>query len=285
MSVFHVGVIVGVRVRRAVGMQMLVRVRRVFVIVAGIGVTVGMLVLRSVGVRMRVGMLFVLHEKPNSGASHFRLPSGQSLAGPASGNALPMHHQDDTVRPYELRAQSTKSLLARLYRQTSTLVSEELELAKTEFAQRAGLLSAAMRGYALALALGSLALACLCGAAIAALSIVLPIWGAALILAAGCGGAAIALAFSARTVLRRAAEPYRSSICGSLLTVKRDADVAGGVSRVESSRLQVGQTVSALEQKTDLVAPLRDTALSLGSLGVAMGAIVREGASNRPSSP
>jgi hypothetical protein len=45
-------------------------------------------------------------------------------------------------------------------------------------------------------------------------------------------------------------------------------------SRIESERRRVEETIAALEQK-NLFSPIRDTALGLGSLGVALGSIVR----------
>jgi hypothetical protein len=37
----------------------------------------------------------------------------------------------------------------------------------------------------------------------------------------------------------------------------------------------VDETIAALESKTDLLAPIKDTAMGLGSLGVAVTAIMR----------
>jgi hypothetical protein len=65
-------------------------------------------------------------------------------------------------------------------------------------------------------------------------------------------------------------------------SVKADGlTLKGRRSRVEWSREQIGQTLAALERKTDLVGPIRDTALGLGSLGVTLSSIVRAGKSDR----
>jgi hypothetical protein len=47
--------------------------------------------------------------------------------------------------------------------------------------------------------------------------------------------------------------------------------------RVEWERKQIEQTIAALERRKDIIGPMRDTALGLGSLGVALNAMARGG--------
>jgi Flp pilus assembly protein TadB len=200
----------------------------------------------------------------------------------SDSEATTMFQEEKTVHPYELRARTAKSLLQRLSREFSSLATEEVDLAKVEIIQRAGIAAIGLRGLAISTACGLLALACLTVAAIVALAIVTSVWVAALIVAALYAIAALVLGASARRVLERATEPAASNLCALVASVKADKlTLEERRSRVESSREQIGQTLAALERKTDLVAPIRDTALGLGSLGVTLSSIVRAGNSER----
>jgi len=101
-------------------------------------------------------------------------------------------------------------------------------------------------------------------------SYVVPLWAGVLI--AGIVDLAIALAASlwAWQRLKMVSEPMRSAV-GSLVGPPRaDATPEELRRRIESTRQHLDETLSALEHKTDLFAPMRDTALVLGSLGVAV---------------
>ncbi len=186
-----------------------------------------------------------------------------------------MAFQETAARPYELRAQSSRALLQRLYRELSALVAEEAELAKVEIRERATLALEAMFGFAISAALALVAAASLAACATVALAYLMPLWLAALLV--GAAGLALALvtAALARRPLVRAAEPMSSTLAALLRPARVSVTPADRRVRIESERRRVEETIAALEQKKDLVAPIRDTALGLGSLGVALGSIVR----------
>jgi len=193
-----------------------------------------------------------------------------------------MFQEEKTVHPYELSARTAKSLLRRLSREFSSLVADEVDLAKLEIIYRAGIAAIGLRGLAISMACGLLALACVSVAAIVGLATVTFVWVAALIVAALYAVGAFVFGASARRALARATEPAASNLCALATSVKADRlTLKERRSRVEWSRDQVEQTVAALERKTDLVAPIRDTALGLGSLAVTLSSIVRAG-NNEP---
>jgi hypothetical protein len=165
--------------------------------------------------------------------------------------------------PYELRAQPTKALLQRLYRDISTLAVEEVALGRIELAQRSTLAIGVVRSVAISTACGVLALACLGACAIGALALVVGLWGAALIVATVFLLAAAAFGVSARYAFARAVAPLPGT-----QQLREHADW---------SRHKVEVTIAALEHKRDVVTPIRDTALGLSSLGVALGAMAAEG--------
>jgi hypothetical protein len=183
--------------------------------------------------------------------------------------------EETTTHPYELRAQNAKTLLARLYRDLSDLVAEEVELAKLEIHDRAGHALRAMRGLSISLTCAIVATASLAACAVAALTFVVPLWLAALIVGVVLGIAAVAIGAASRRSLAIAAEPLSSTI-GEVLRPPRGAATEEELRlRIEGTRRHLDQTLSALEHKSDLVGPLRDTALGLGSLGIAVSSIVR----------
>jgi ABC-type multidrug transport system fused ATPase/permease subunit len=188
-----------------------------------------------------------------------------------------MIREPETIHPYELRARSTKGLLQRLLAEVSTLVREEGELAKAEAAERGAIAAVAARSFAFAAAFGLLALGCVTVCVIAALALVVNLWAAALIVSAVYAVAAFALRSVAMRTFARATEPALSKLQSILMPPSDGATIAERHARVEWTRRQVQQTTAALERKSDLLSPMRDTALGLGSIGVALGAIVRSG--------
>jgi len=192
-----------------------------------------------------------------------------------------MQGEETAAHPYELRAQPSKALLQRLYRDVGALAMEEIELAKLEMHQRGAIAVAALRGLAFSAAFGTVALAAMTTCVIAALAYVIPLWLAALV--AGVIDLAIALALGvlARQRLALLTEPLRSTIGALVGPPRANATPDELRSRIELTRRRLDETLSALERKTDLVAPMRDTALGLGSLGVALAAIVRSDKESR----
>jgi hypothetical protein len=178
--------------------------------------------------------------------------------------------------PYELRARSAKTLLQRLYRDASSLVVEELQLAQAELAERSAVAVAAVRSSMLAVACALLCLACVAAALIAALAAAVGFLPAALIVGLLFALATFAFGVLARRNLSRVTAPALSRL-SALLPADTNASLAERRARVEWTRRQVAQTYTALEQKTDMVAPLRDTALGIGALGVTLSAIARDG--------
>ncbi|MGW0923173.1 phage holin family protein [Streptomyces sp. NPDC002755] len=133
---------------------------------------------------------------------------GHHSDGHSNGHHSNGHHNDGHHTVGELVNQGTEQL--------SRLVRQELALAKHEFAEKGrragrggGLLGAAGAfGYA-----GLLALA---GTAVAALSLTLPVWAAALIVTAVLFVIAGVLAALGRGQLRRAAPPTPEETLGSV---------------------------------------------------------------------
>ena len=186
-----------------------------------------------------------------------------------------MLKEETTVHPYELRAQPAKALLQRLYRDLSDLASEEVELAKVEIRERGATAIAALRGFVLSTACALVAMVSLAAFVVAALAYVVPIWVGALIVTVVYSVAALAIAAAARRRLAEGGESLRSTLGRLLGPPAGNATPEELQSRIERTRSHLDETLSALERKSDLMGPIRDTALGLGSLGVAMSAIVR----------
>ena len=122
---------------------------------------------------------------------------------------------------------SIPELLQKLATQTTKLVRQEIELARAELmltAKQAAGAGAAI-GIAAVLALG--AFGALTAAFIAALSLALPLWGAALIVAAVYGLIAVAAVMMARASLKKMRPPEQT-----IRTIKEDvAAVQVGIRR------------------------------------------------------
>lgn len=107
----------------------------------------------------------------------------------------------------DLRDRPAGELLRELSDQTTTLVKQEIELAKAELSEkgkRAGQGAGLFGGAGL---LGLFAFAALTTAAIAALATAMDVWPAALIVAAVYGAVAGALALSGRNRVQEAGPP------------------------------------------------------------------------------
>jgi len=120
----------------------------------------------------------------------------------------------------DLREQSIGELLKRLSEETSTLVRQELELAKAEATQKgkeAGVGAGLFGGAGVT---GLLALGALTAAIILALDLAMPGWLAALIVAIVYGAIAGVLALRGRDRFKQAGPPVPEQ---TIETVKEDA--------------------------------------------------------------
>jgi hypothetical protein len=179
------------------------------------------------------------------------------------------------AQPNQLRSQPARSLLLRLFNDLTSLVNSEYQLVRTELTEKRGAVTRALVSFGFAAALGLLALTCLTAANLSELSISLGLPLAALILAVAYG---IVAAILALVVQRMIAKDAVLHSAGRLLPKGRpttktvdeqEADIAWTRKRIE-------ETLTALERKSDIVQPLRDAAVGMGALGVAVGNIVRE---------
>jgi hypothetical protein len=125
--------------------------------------------------------------------------------------------------PEELRERPIGDLVKQLAGQTSTLVRQELDLAKAEMSQKA---TVAGKGAGLlggAAVVGLLAAGSLTACLILALSEVIPDWLAALIVALVMGAIAAVLALQGRNRIRAATPPVPEQ---TVETVKEDVEWA-----------------------------------------------------------
>jgi Putative Actinobacterial Holin-X, holin superfamily III len=125
--------------------------------------------------------------------------------------------------PDELRERPIGDLVKQLAGQTSTLVRQELDLAKAEMSQKA---TVAGKGAGLlggAAVVGLLAAGALTACLILALSEVVPDWLAALIVAVVMGAVAAVLAMQGRNRIRAATPPVPEQ---TVETVKEDVEWA-----------------------------------------------------------
>ncbi|HEX3604752.1 MAG TPA: phage holin family protein [Candidatus Dormibacteraeota bacterium] len=123
----------------------------------------------------------------------------------------------------DLQDRSVPELMRELAQETSTLVRQELALAKaevTQTAKRTGIGIGELGGAAL---IGLFALACLTVCAIAALALAMPVWLAALVVAAVYGAAAAFLGLSGKRQITRAMPPAPEQ---TIETVKEDVEWA-----------------------------------------------------------
>ncbi|MBD0420863.1 phage holin family protein [Streptomyces sp. NPDC052309] len=120
------------------------------------------------------------------------------------------------TRPVHDEHHSVGALVGQATEQLSRLVRQEVALAKLELAEKG---RRAGRGGGMLGAAGAIAyvgLFALAGTAAAALSLVLPVWAAALIVAAVLFAVAGLLAMTGRAQLRRATPPKPEQTLGSV---------------------------------------------------------------------
>jgi uncharacterized membrane protein YqjE len=131
----------------------------------------------------------------------------------------------------ELRERPIGELLKQLSQETTTLVKQELDLAKAEVAQKGQQAGKGAGMFGGAGVTGFLALAALTAALIMALDKAMPNWAAALIVAAAYAVVAGALALQGRNKVREATPPVPQQTVES---VKEDVQWAR--TRTQSAR-------------------------------------------------
>ena len=123
----------------------------------------------------------------------------------------------------ELRERPIGDLVKQLAGQTSTLVRQEIDLAKAEMSQKADVAGKGAGMFSGAAVLGLLAAGALTACLILALSEVVPDWLAALIVALVLGAIAGVLALQGRNRIRAATPPVPEK---TVETVKEDVEWA-----------------------------------------------------------
>jgi uncharacterized membrane protein YqjE len=179
------------------------------------------------------------------------------------------------AQPNELRSQPARSILMRLFGDLTSLLNQEYQLVRTELGQKRGAMGRAALSGGLAIALGLLALVCVTVAAIAELATSLGVAYAALVV----GALYAVVAFVLMQSLQRAFASDRISLTHSTDQLPKTAASTKTIAEQEAdldwTRRRIDETLTALERKNDLMQPLRDTAVGMGALGVAVANIVR----------
>jgi uncharacterized membrane protein YqjE len=179
------------------------------------------------------------------------------------------------AQPNELRSQPARSILMRLFGDMSSLVHQEFQLVRTELGQKRGAMGRAAVAGVLAVQLGLLALVCVTVAVVAELSVALGLAYAALVVAVLYAAIAFVLARQVRRGL--ASEQLLLTTSGGQLpkSAPSTKTIPEQLADLDWTRRRIDETLTALERKNDLVQPLRDTAVGVGALGVAVANIVR----------
>lgn len=125
---------------------------------------------------------------------------------------------------------SLGELLSQLSAQTSRLVRDEIRLAQKEFQDSARHAGAGAGLISVAGLLAVFGLLALIAAAVAALSLVLPVWAAALIV----GAVLLVIAGIAALVSRREIEQVTPAAPQTVTSVKKDIDEVKGAAHVRS---------------------------------------------------
>jgi hypothetical protein len=128
-----------------------------------------------------------------------------------------------TAQHEDLRERPIGDLVKQLAGQTSTLVRQEIDLAKAEMSQKAGIAGQGAGLLGGAAVVGLLAAGALTACLILALSEVIPDWLAALIVAVVMGAIAAVLAIQGRNRIRTATPPVPEQ---TVETVKEDVEWA-----------------------------------------------------------
>jgi hypothetical protein len=121
-----------------------------------------------------------------------------------------------TAEPVGTAGQSVGELVKQASEQLSELVRDEMRLAQAELAAKGKRAGIGGGMFGAAAVFGLTALGALAAAAIAALSLVLPVWAAALIVAGGLLAVAAVLALVGKKQLGRAMPPTPEQAIGSM---------------------------------------------------------------------
>ncbi|MGH7707871.1 MAG: phage holin family protein [Vulcanimicrobiaceae bacterium] len=182
----------------------------------------------------------------------------------------------DTIHPNELRAQPARNLLPRLFRDISSLATQEVDLAKAELTEKSGLAAGAARTFTLSAACAAMALVTLSACVIAALALVLALWFAFLIVGVIYAIAALAFASAARAAVNRGGGLLPTRTARHLFAPSpTDEPLRADELRADATKARIDGTLAALGSKTDLLTPMRDAALAAGSLAAALAASAR----------
>jgi MFS family permease len=125
--------------------------------------------------------------------------------------------------PEDLRDRPVGDLVKQLAGQTSTLVRQEIDLAKAELSEKGRVAGQGAGMFGAAAVVGLLAAGALTACLILALSEVIPDWLAALIVALVLGAVAAVLALQGRNRMRAATPPVPEQ---TVETVKEDVEWA-----------------------------------------------------------
>lgn len=154
----------------------------------------------------------------------------------------------ETARPdNRLTEDSIATLCGRLSGEISALVRDEMRLLRTELRVKAIIGIRAALFLAVAACIGMFALTALVATVILALALVMPAWLSTLIVAVVGGGIASMLAFIALRTIRRA-----------MPLVPHDS-----IAYAERFSEQIGETVSAIREKTNVPLQIRRKMSSL----------------------
>jgi hypothetical protein len=192
---------------------------------------------------------------------------------------------NDAIHPNDFRAQTTQVLLRRLWRDVSALGLLDAELARHELAEKTQAAGRVASAFLLSAAFAAAALLSITICIVAAAGTTIGIPLAALILTLLYVLTAIAFAIVGRRAYARAGGMALPKTTHELLgwlkaDQPRDLSQAELEHRIEWTHQRIDESVMALERKSDLLPPLRDTAMSVGSLGVALAALLRDKRAN-----
>jgi peptidoglycan/LPS O-acetylase OafA/YrhL len=124
---------------------------------------------------------------------------------------------------------STAALIARATKQLSTLIREELRLAQAEMSAKGRRMGFGGGLFGAAGLMAILAVQALVAAAVAGLAVVVPVWGAALIVAGGLLAIAAVMALAGKKQIKQATPPVPEQTVES---IKADlAQIAEGAHR------------------------------------------------------
>jgi len=170
----------------------------------------------------------------------------------------------EATHPYELRAQPMQNLSQRAIAELYTVVRSEVQLARLELDEKTDAALRGGRSFAFAGVFLVLALLAASAAAVSLLTSVLPIWAAALILAAGYGVIAALLAIRGMTIFNLVGGLVPSRSLERLLSPSEFPNSTPDETerRAESARQDLDRTVTVISQRSAAPSPMRDAILT-----------------------